>query len=223
MSDISIYGLKTSGTLAKSISNAQHSLNCNGDVVVRDCTFGQDGYNCLEIGLQNGYNPKNVLIENCTFEGTLSNNAILVFGTQNDAVITIRNCHFKSVSNGLRLSNKTNATNVVVNLENCTCDSWEGTPAYAGFILLQDYTTKYTSASENPATANLFAPEKITINFKNCYGPQGKIMGSVEDICGSGIADKQVIYVYANYEKEGNKAAVVPFGDGSRYPTVHFE
>ena len=47
-------------------------------------------------------------VENLDFNATLSNNAILIFGTQNNAYIQIKNCHFSDVSNCVRLSNKIN-------------------------------------------------------------------------------------------------------------------
>jgi hypothetical protein len=226
--NIKIVGLKTSGKLlqkAKTASgatksqNAQHSINCNGDVVIRDCSFDQDGYNCLEIGLNKAYNPSNVTIENCNFTGSLSNNAILIFGTQDNATITIKNCTFKDVSNAVRLSNKTNATGINVVFENCKVESWDKTPAWAGFLILEDYTTKYVSADDCAATANLFAPEKMQITFKNCYGPYGKIEGDPKDFCSTVDTESQIVYIWNNYEKAGNKSATVAY-DETRFPKI---
>ena len=167
---IIINNLKAVGTLTAKeqrtqFKNAQYSLNTPEDVVIKNCSFGLNGYNCLEIGLNASIQPpKSVTIEDCDFCGTLANNAILIFATQDNAVINIRNCHFTALSNLLRLSNRTNATGVVVNIENCQIDAYETIPEWRGLFLMENYTDK---TLEDIEANNRFSPDKITINIDN--------------------------------------------------------
>ena len=133
----------------------------------------------------------------------MSNNAISIFSWQENAVITISNCHFANVSNPLRLSNRDNKP-CTVNIVNCTCDQWVA-GEYAGFICMQDYTS---SSAQVAQEANQFG--KLTINFVNCSGPDGRIVGNAQQ-----LAEDHIIYVYTDHE------GLIAFGDGSRYPTVN--
>ena len=171
MGRIVINDFKSNGTLTAAehksqFGNAEISINApSADVLIKNSTFNQDGYNCIEIGLTaNIEPPKNVVIENCDFSATYTNNAILVFGTQDNAVISISNCHFKSVSNMLRLSNRTNAKNVTVLITDCTVDKWDSDPKYAGCIILEDYTSKNM---EEFTESSRFSKDKLSIHVKN--------------------------------------------------------
>lgn len=183
-------------------------------VTVKDSTFDASAaYNMIEIGLDGTALPKGVLIENCKFIGNYTNNAILVFGTQDNAVININNCYFEHVSNVLRLSNKTNAKNVTVNITNCKCDHWDTNPQWAGLLICQDYTSGSTAKAEEN---NLFAPDKITINVSNLITPDGTLLAAPEDmatIAGS-FDDKQVFYLSDNYR--GSVAY-----DAAKYPAIN--
>lgn len=210
--DVTISGMENSGTLARTVSNSQVSLQSGEYVKITDSKFGQDGYNVVEIGLSaTTVPPKNVIIDNCDFT-KVSNNAILVFGMQDDGVVTISNCHFGEVSNCVRYSNRTNSKNVTFNFVNCTCDKWDTDPTWAGFMICQDYTSG-TKEAEN----NLFAPEKVKVNFINCTGPKGKInsenYGTAEEFCGSLDADKQLVYVW------NSKGGSVPYNK-TKFPQV---
>lgn len=183
-------------------------------VTIKDSTFDASAaYNMVEIGLDGTTLPKGVLIENCKFTGNYANNAILVFGTQDNAVININNCYFEHVSNVLRLSNKTNAKNVTVNITNCKCDHWDTDPQWAGLLICQDYTSgNAVKANEN----NLFAPDKITINISNLTIPDGTLLEAPKDmatIAGS-FDDKQVFYLWDNYR---NGVAY----DAAKYPAIN--
>lgn len=217
--DVAMTGVVTSGTLAKSVSNASWSINTSETVTIKDCDFSQVGYNCVEIGLGNTA-PKNVLIENCRF-GNVSNNSILVFATADNATITIRNCSFGRVSQVLRLSNRTNATGVVVNLINCTIEATDSNLNWP-MILCQDYVA---GTGADIKAANRFAPEKITINIINCE-KAGQVITAPADmaeVCASGD-DKGLIVVYNDYENAtaANSAApaIVAY-DATRYPTLN--
>lgn len=217
--DVVITGVVTSGNLAKNVSNAGWSINTSETVTIKDCDFSQTGYNSVEIGLGNTA-PKNVLIENCRF-GDTSNNSILIFATANNATITIRNCSFGKVSQVLRLSNRTNASGVVVNLINCTIEATDSNLQWP-MILCQDYMA---GIGADIKAANRFAPEKITINIVNCE-KAGKVItapASMSEVCASGD-EKGLIVVYNDYENAtaANKpaAAFVAY-DATRYPTLN--
>ena len=212
--DFGASNINLEGDLPKSTSNAQLKIQSPEYVKITNSVLNQTGYNTIEIGLDSGtLPPKNIIIDNIDFTATMTNNAILIFGHQDDAVITISNCHFASVSNAVRISNRLNKRGTF-NFINCTCDKWDVNPTWAGFVICQDYTSGSKEAEESN---NLFAPDKITINFINCYGPHGKIMAdNPEDVCGTGNSDTQVLYVWNSYGE------TVGY-DASRYPTVNFK
>ena len=165
INNLNLTGKMTAAEYRGKYGNAMLPIAVNGEILVKNCKFGQNGYNCIEIGLSTSVEPPSkVVIEDCDFSGELTNNAILVFATQDNAEITIRRCHFASVSNMLRLSNRTGATNVTVNIEDCVIDKWESDPKYAGFLLMQDYTS---SSMEKFTELNPFGSDKLTINVKN--------------------------------------------------------
>lgn len=217
--DVVMTGVTTSGNLATGVSNAAWSVNTDETVTIKNCDFSQTGYNCVEIGLGNTA-PKNVLIENCNF-GNLNNNSILVFATADNATITIRNCSFGRVSQVLRLSNRTNATGVTVNLIDCTIEATDSNLNWP-MILCQDYVA---GTGADIKAANRFAPEKITINIINCEkaGQAITAPASMAEVCASGD-DKGLIVVYNDYENAtaANKAApaIVAY-DATRYPTLN--
>ena len=214
--ETSLNNIKYSGNFDKSTGNTVTSIQNSKYVNIKNCEMLSNSqcYNAIEIGLNGEVLAKSILIDNCVFDGSCSNNAISFFGTENNAVININNCEFNNVSNVLRLSNRTNANNITINITNCKCNSWVTSPIeYTGMILCQDYTSTSASAvKEN----NLFAPSKITINICNFILPNGQKLSMPEnmsDICGS-KNDNQILYVYA--DKEG----YVDY-DSSRYPTVN--
>lgn len=214
--DIILSNVQTTGILDKSISNTAFAINTNDYVRITQANIQQSGYNCIEIGL-NDTEPKNIMIDGIDFGGTLSNNVITVFATADNAVLTISNCHVSKCSNFLRLSNRTNHK-LTVNIVNCTIDSWETTPTWAGMICLQDYTSE---SNQSALEAKLFASEKITINITNVTGPNGKIISpdNLSDILGSQIADKQIAYVVY-----GRNNTLLPYtGNETMYPTFNIK
>lgn len=206
--DIRISRLETIGEYPKSLSNAAISINTNGNVVIENSCIEQTGYNCIEIGLSNTA-PKSVLIENVDFESELTNNAILVFAHQENAVITLRNCIFRNVSNALRISNRTNVP-AIINIEDCICEAWDSNPEYSGFLMFQDYTS---TTSEEAIASNRF--HNITVNIKNLIGPNGYVRPeNIGDVMPGG-SGKQFCYIYDN-------SGIVPYSE-DRYPTFNFE
>lgn len=209
--NVTLQGVKTQGVVDRTAGNAQFTMNCNGVVEIKDCEFGQQGHNCLEIGLKAGYAPKHVIVENCDFTGTLANNAISIYGWQDGANIIIRNCSFGKLSNAIRLSNKLNTKCNVV-FENVFVEEW-ATDEYAGLLLLQDYTSK---TAEDAIANNLFGEGKISISFKNVRYPNGEaiVPEDAGQICVGGDMP-QVVYVYRD------KGGMVSY-DETTYPMMTF-
>ena len=188
--DVVISGFESSGDLKKSTANAAVSIYSNADVKITNSTVNQTGYNAIEIGLSDDKAPKNVLIDGITFDSKMSNNAILIFAHQKDALITISNCHFKDVSNCVRLSNRLNVP-AKVRFVNCTCDKWDTNPQWNGFLILEDYTSK---TKEEYLEQKRF--HNLDIQFVNCYGPFGKIEGTAEELFSNN--ENQVAYIYVD-------------------------
>lgn len=207
---ISIQNFSNSGDLPKSTSNAAVKLNSNDTVIINKSNFSQTGYNSVEIGLNNTA-PKSISIDGLDFTAPLSNNAILIFAHAKDAVINISNCHFADVSNALRLSNRLNVP-ATVNIVNCTVDKWDSRDKWAGFLIMEDYTS---NTAEDAIAAKRFT--NLTINFVNVKGPGGKLIkpDDVASICGTNNA-MQAIYVYHNADDE-----VKPYSSGL-YPKMTF-
>ena len=207
--DVEVKGLAISGDFPKAQGgNAVVKINESDYIVFRDMTFNSnDVYNGIEIGLNSSKLPKYVLFDNCKFEGTFTNNPIIVFGTADDAIINIQNCSFDKVSNILRLSNKAN-TKCVVNISNCSVNQLETNPEYTGAILCQDYTSKGEEVANN-----LFSPEKITINFKNFKVADKELVmpTNVQDLF---EGPDKMVYLYNDTEE------VVPYEEG-RFPKVN--
>ena len=207
--DVEVKGLAISGDFPKAQGgNAVVKINESDYIVFRDMTFNSnDVYNGIEIGLNSSKLPKYVLFDNCKFEGTFTNNPIIVFGTADDAIINIQNCSFDKVSNILRLSNKAN-TKCVVNISNCSVNQLDTNPEYTGAILCQDYTSKGEEVANN-----LFSPEKITINFKN-FNVAGKELVMPTNVQDLFEGPDKMVYLYNNTEE------VVPYEEG-RFPKVN--
>lgn len=184
-------------------------------ITIKDCEFNTSGiYNAIYI--DNTPNLNSVLIDYVAFNAANRNNAITVGSTLPNAMINIQNCTFADVSNAMRLFNRSNATGVSLNVKNCTCTKWETTPQYAGFFIFEDLSATADAAIAN----NVFAPNKVTVTCDNVVGPHGKLMfanpidGAYQ---GATANPNQAYYVY--YHKGG----MIPFGDGSQYPTFIFK
>lgn len=192
--DVEAKDLNISGSFPKANGNTVISVNNAEFIVFKDMVFdASEVYNGIEIGLaSNSVLPKNILFDNCKFQGEFSNNAILVFGTQDNAIITLNNCYFEKISNALRLSNKSNASGVVVNINNCTVDQWETRAPWQGFLICEDYTNK---TEEEVNANNLFGDGKITVNFNNLVHAGVKINpADPASVCGT-KNESQVVMV----------------------------
>lgn len=220
--DVEAKDLNISGSFPKANGNTVISVNNAEFIVFKDMVFdASEVYNGIEIGLaSNSVLPKNILFDNCKFQGEFSNNAILVFGTQDNAIITLNNCYFEKISNALRLSNKSNASGVVVNINNCTVDQWETRAPWQGFLICEDYTNK---TEEEVNANNLFGDGKITVNFNNLVHAGVKINpadpasvcgtkneSQVVMVCQDAVADPEGDYCFLSY-------------DAAKFPVVSFK
>lgn len=213
--DSKLNDLTLSGSWSKDISgNTMITLNNTKNLEITNLEIDRtDGYNAVEIGLDGKGTVKSVVIDGLEISSPLSNNGINIFSFEDNANVIIKNCHFTEVSNPIRISNMTYAKNVNITIKDCTFDKWESdTPAYAGLILLQDHTS---ASTEEFNEKNPFATFNITID--NVTGPYGKIESgqTMEDICASQIADKQLVYTYVDKATP----SLIPY-TSDKYPTI---
>lgn len=219
--DVEAKDLNISGSFPKANGNTVISVNNAEFIVFKDMVFdASEVYNGIEIGLaSNSVLPKNILFDNCKFQGEFSNNAILVFGTQDNAIITLNNCYFEKISNTLRLSNKSNASGVVVNINNCTVDQWETRAPWQGFLVCEDYTNK---TEEEVNTNNLFGDGKITVNFNNLVHAGVKINpADPASVCGT-KNESQVVMVCQD-AVAGPEGDYCLSYDAAKFPVVSFK
>lgn len=220
--DVEAKDLNISGSFPKANGNTVISVNNAEFIVFKDMVFdASEVYNGIEIGLaSNSVLPKNILFDNCKFQGEFSNNAILVFGTQDNAIITLNNCYFEKISNALRLSNKSNASGVVVNINNCTVDQWETRRApWQGFLVCEDYTNK---TEEEVNANNLFGDGKITVNFNNLVHAGVKINpADPASVCGT-KNESQVVMVCQD-AVAGPEGDYCLSYDAAKFPVVSFK
>lgn len=219
--DVEAKDLNISGSFPKANGNTVISVNNAEFIVFKDMVFdASEVYNGIEIGLaSNSVLPKNILFDNCKFQGEFSNNAILVFGTQDNAIITLNNCYFEKISNALRLSNKSNASGVVVNINNCTVDQWETRDPWQGFLICEDYTNK---TEEEVNANNLFGDGKITVNFNNLVHAGVKINpADPASVCGT-KNESQVVMVCQD-AVAGPESDYCLSYDAAKFPVVSFK
>lgn len=219
--DVEAKDLNISGSFPKANGNTVISVNNAEFIVFKDMVFdASEVYNGIEIGLaSNSVLPKNILFDNCKFQGEFSNNAILVFGTQDNAIITLNNCYFEKISNALRLSNKSNASGVVVNINNCTVDQWETRAPWQGFLICEDYTNK---TEEEVNANNLFGDGKITVNFNNLVHAGVKINpADSASVCGT-KNESQVVMVCQD-AVDGPEGDYCLSYDAAKFPVVSFK
>ena len=196
---VTVRNLAFTGETPKVDGNASISIKTPGEVVVENIVWDRDCYNPIEINLdKNGTPSSAVTVRNCDFQTAVGNNCISIFGMTEGGVVTLEGCTFVRANNALRMSNRTNAEDVVINITDCTYKE-TSTDDYAGFLLFEDYT------NTDPLTVKPFST--WTVNFTNLTGPEGtKIL---EDYTG------QVWYMYYD-----NGGLVV---DETQFPTITYK
>lgn len=215
--DVTMKNLTTTGDLPKATANAQIRIVSGDYIRITNSAIDQTGYNAIEIGLGTGSGPmptKSITIDNVVFNSTLSNNAILIFATEDGSVVTISNCTFKKCSNPVRLSNAKGGK-VTLNLVNCEFTEWDSNDMWAGIVIMQDYTS---GSAEAVQANNLFGPDKVTINLINCTHAGEKITmpEDIASVCGTNDAATQLFYVWSNEE------GLVAY-DADRYPVINIQ
>lgn len=196
--------------------NAMMSINDASQVELKGVDIERNGgYNVVEIGLNSKEHCDYIVIDGLEINEQILNNGINIFSMNDNANIIIKNCHFKQISNPIRVSNATNAKNVNITIKDCTFDKWE-TGVYSGLILFQDYTSKTRDEIINNKP---FSTLNVTID--NVTGPYGKISNNLtmEEICASGVDEKQLIYMHGDHYSETNKAALIPYSE-DMYPKI---
>lgn len=203
--------------------NCGINIQSEDSVIISNVTLTEEAcagtrYNAIEIDLDNKVGARYIDIDGLNIEGKLSNNGILIFNVQDDAVINIKNVHMKKCSNPIRFSNGLNAKNVTINIENMTVDEWDGSEAWRGLLILEDYT------SVNAAQAyerNLFAEDKVTVNIKNLVHAGQKVMPtSDEEIFG--YNEGRIVFRVLD-GVDGNNTNIYSAETRGMYPTVKFE
>ena len=203
--------------------NCGINIQSEDSVIISNVTLTEEActgtrYNAIEIDLDNKVGARYIDIDGLNIEGKLSNNGILIFNVQDDAVINIKNVHMKKCSNPIRFSNGLNAKNVTINIENMTIDEWDSSEAWRGLLILEDYT------SANAAQAyerNLFAEDKVTVNIKNLVHAGQKVMPtSDEEIFG--YNEGRIVFRVLD-GVDGNNTNIYSAETRGMYPTVKFE
>ena len=203
--------------------NCGINIQSEDSVIISNVTLTEEAcagtrYNAIEIDLDNKVGARYIDIDGLNIEGKLSNNGILIFNVQDDAVINIKNVHMKKCSNPIRFSNGLNAKNVTINIENMTIDEWDGSEAWRGLLILEDYT------SANAAQAyerNLFAEDKVTVNIKNLVHAGQKVMPTSDEEIFGYNEGRIVFRVLDNVD--GNDTNIYSAETRGMYPTVKFE
>ena len=203
--------------------NCGINIQSEDSVIISNVTLTEEAcagtrYNAIEIDLDNKVGARYIDIDGLNIEGELINNGILIFNVQDDAVINIKNVHMKKCSNPIRFSNGLNAKNVTINIENMTVDEWDGSEAWRGLLILEDYT------SANAAQAyerNLFAEDKVTVNIKNLVHAGQKVMPTSDEEIFGYNEGRIVFRVLDNVD--GNDTNIYSTETRGMYPTVKFE
>ena len=203
--------------------NCGINIQSEDSVIISNVTLTEEAcagtrYNAIEIDLDNKVGARYIDIDGLNIEGELFNNGILIFNVQDDAVINIKNVHMKKCSNPIRFSNGLNAKNVTINIENMTIDEWDGSEAWRGLLILEDYT------SANAAQAyerNLFAEDKVTVNIKNLVHAGQKVMPTSDEEIFGYNEGRIVFRVLDNVD--GNDTNIYSAETRGMYPTVKFE
>jgi len=136
---------------------------------LEDVNFTGETYNNIMTGQStSGHYLKYADIINCNFNDICKHVYIWFAGWQDNAVLNIRNCKFKSCEQMLCLADYHGQINqfdnkLTVNIENCEIENYEKNDVYEGFL----YCDSRQTNSSNFETLNPFGNGKITININN--------------------------------------------------------
>ena len=203
-------GINSTGALSES-NNVAWAIN-GGTIHVSGCTLAQTGDTAFNLSTDINNPASSITMEDMEFTGALTGDGIAINAVQDNAVITLKNCHWTSAATPVRIYNTGNK-HITINLENCKADAWSEAPNGA-MIVFEDNTS---ASAEECASNNLFASDKITLNITGCTSPSGLIT-TVSDLS-TVVASKdaaQLLYIYLD-----NGDGVLAYtGNESRYPTI---
>ena len=185
-------------------------------MTVKDTAFSGNTYNTIMTGQKCDSFLKNMVVDNCDFGENCEHINIWFAGYQDDATLTISNCHFKGGEQFLCISDFAGTDNhLTVNIVNCAIDQYEkdGTE-YEGIILLDARNVNVGEfESKNP-----FGDGKVTINFNNVT-VAGEKLTADKFVMGNGGAG-QMLYIY----KAKEKANVAYSSETANFfPTINFK
>ena len=160
-------------------------------IIVKDTEFTGATYNTIMTGQNTKEFVKNMLIDNCYFNEDCKHFNIWFSGWDDNAVLTISNCTFKTAEQFLCLGDFATAGNkLTVNIVNCSIENYDNGYRegygydYAGYIILDarnvgDYNSL---VSKNPFGNVSINIDNLTVkgkkvtkdNFKVATGAEGQ-------------------------------------------------
>ena len=174
------YGLNQNGMLVTSpkvdiadstfVGPTQQSSNLmevhNADTMtINGVKFTGDTYNTIMTGQRTADYLSALTIENCDFAENCKHVNIWFGGFKDNAVLTIRNCHFATAEQFLCISDFAGKTNkLTINLENVTIDNYEHADGdkYSGIMLFDD---RICTSEDDFLSSKPFA--NVTLNISN--------------------------------------------------------
>lgn len=186
----------------------------NADTMtIKGTTFTGQTYNTLMTGQRTTSYLKELTIEDCTFDEDCKHVNVWFAGFQDEAVLTIRNCTFKTCEQFLCISDFAGKTNkLTVNLENVVIENYEHAAGdeYSGIILLDDRVcTSDTDFIASKPFAN------ITLNITNVTAGGVKLTPSTFKIGTKDI--DQMMYVYC---AKAGKTYAYSAADKAMFPKI---
>lgn len=165
----------------------------NADTMtIKGVKFTGQTYNTIMTGQRTADYLSSLTIEDCDFAENCKHVNVWFGGFKDNAVLTIRNCHFATCEQFLCVSDFAGKTNkLTINLENVTVDNYEHADGdkYSGIILFDD---RVCTNEADFLASKPFA--NVTLNISNLT-VAGTRMNSENFKLGTDNGD-QMVYVY---------------------------
>ena len=207
---------QTSSNLVK-VTNAT-------SMTVKDTNFEGKTYNTIMTGQNSDQFLKYFIIENCDFNEECKHINIWMSGHQDNAVLDIKNCHFKTAEQTLCISDYHNApgNSLIVNLENIVIDNYEKGEGdiYEGFIILDSRKAYGENDFDSFKEAAPF--KNVTINIKNVTA--GGVQLTAENFKMGTGSTGQMLYMYVG-TKNYTGDRFIPFNEETKefFPKIIFK
>lgn len=179
-------------------------------MTIKGVTFTGDTYNTVMTGQNTTEFLKELNVEDCTFDENCKHINIWFAAFQDNAVLNIKNCTFKTCEQFLCISDFQGAVanHLTVNIENVTIENYETGDAYEGIILCDD---RVCTSAEQFRSVNPFS--NVVFNFKNVTAKGVKLTAATFGV-GTGTAG-QMMYLYSAkgggvYKMNEDNAALFP-------------